>query len=144
MEQLIEKMKQVLATQFAFYLKVHSFHWNVTGPNFSQYHAFWGDLYNELWASLDEVAEHIRAIQGFAPGALSRMQGLSNISDQVEVPNAADMFRIALADNTKMITVLTEAFRAAEDAGEVGLANFLQDRIDIHKKHGWMLRATAS
>ena len=144
MEQLIEKMKQVLATQFAFYLKVHSFHWNVTGPNFSQYHAFWGDLYNELWASLDEVAEHIRAIQGFAPGALSRMQALSNISDQVEVPSAADMFRIALADNTKMITVLTEAFRAAEDAGEVGLANFLQDRIDIHKKHGWMLRATAS
>ena len=144
MEQLIEKMKVVLATQFAFYLKIHSFHWNVTGPNFSQYHAFWGDLYNELWASLDEVAEHIRAIQGFAPGALARMQSLSRISDQIEVPNANEMFRIALMDNNNMIAVLTDAFREAESAGEVGLANFLQDRIDIHKKHGWMLRATAS
>jgi len=144
MEQLIEKMKVLLATQFAFYLKVHSFHWNVTGPNFPQYHDFWGDLYGELHGAIDDIAEHIRAIQGFAPGALARMQSLSRVSDQIEVPNAAEMFRIALIDNNTMIAVLTDAFREAEAAGEVGLANFLQDRIDIHKKHGWMLRATAS
>jgi DNA-binding ferritin-like protein len=29
----------------------------------------------------------------------------------------------------------------AEEKGCVGLANFLQDRIDIHFKHDWMLRS---
>jgi len=144
MEQLIEKMKVLLATQFAFYLKVHSFHWNVTGPNFPQYHDFFGDLYGELHGSIDDIAEHIRAIQGFAPGALSRMQSLSKVSDQIEVPNSSEMFRIALADNNTVLAALTDAFREAESVGEVGLANYLQDRIDIHKKHGWMLRATAA
>ena len=144
MEQLIEKMKILLATQFAFYLKVHSFHWNVTGPNFPQYHDFFGDLYGELHSAIDDIAEHIRAIQGFAPGALSRMQSLSRVTDQIEVPNSAEMFRIALADNNTVLAALTDAFREAESVGEIGLANYLQDRIDIHKKHGWMLRATAA
>ena len=29
----------------------------------------------------------------------------------------------------------------AEKTKELGIANYLQDRIDIHKKHGWMLRS---
>lgn len=144
MEQLIEKMKIVLATQFAFYLKMHFFHWNVTGPNFPQYHDFFGDLYNELWSSVDDVAEHIRSIQGYAPGSLERFMELSRIKGQIDTVSAPEMFLIALADNNEMITTLGEAFRAAEEAGEVGLANFLQDRMDIHKKHGWMLRSTAA
>ena len=142
MEQLLEKMKVLLATQFAFYLKLHFFHWNVTGPNFPQYHEFFGDLYNEVWSSVDDVAEHIRSIQGYAPGSLERYMELSRIKGQVDVVSAPEMFSIALADNFEMITLLGEAYRAAEDAGEVGLANFLQDRMDIHKKHGWMLRST--
>jgi DNA-binding ferritin-like protein len=46
-----------------------------------------------------------------------------------------------LIDNQRVIADLTIAFRAAEAAGKVGIANFLQDRIDIHEKHGWMLRS---
>jgi DNA-binding ferritin-like protein len=64
------------------------------------------------------------------------------ISDQVEVISAREMINMALEDNANVISALTTAFKSAEEAGEVGLANFLQDRIDIHKKHGWMLRAT--
>ena len=47
-----------------------------------------------------------------------------------------------LSDNDIVINTLIEAYKLAENENEYGLANFLQDRIDIHKKHGWMLRAT--
>ena len=120
MEQLIEKMKVLLATQFAFYLKLHFFHWNVTGPNFPQYHEFFGDLYNEIWSSVDDVAEHIRSIQGYAPGSLERYMELSRIKGQTDIVSAPEMLNLALADNYEMITVLTEAFKTAEEAGEVG------------------------
>lgn len=143
METLLERMRILLATNFAFYLKLHFFHWNVTGPNFPQYHEFFGDLYEEVFAANDAIAEQIRAVKGFAPGSLSRFADLSMIKDQIDVIPAEQMLSIAIQDNEKVIEALTIAFRAAEQNAELGLANFLQDRIDIHKKHGWMLRATA-
>ena len=46
-------------------------------------------------------------------------------------------------DNKKVIDTLTKACVLADKNKKVGLANFLQERIDKHEKHGWMLRATA-
>ena len=144
MEQLLEKLKVLHATNFSFYLKLHFFHWNVTGPNFKQYHELFGDLYEDVWGAVDDIAEHIRAVKGFAPGSLARFMDQTTVKDQIDVVPAEQMISIALQDNDKVIDVLTQAFLAAEQSAEHGLANFLQDRIDIHKKHAWMLRATLS
>ena len=142
MEQLLERMKVLLATNFSFYLKLHFFHWNVTGPNFPQYHEFFGDLYEEVFAANDNIAEHIRAIKGYAPGSLGRFLDLTTIKDQVDVVPAEQMLSIAIQDNDKVLEALNLAYLAAEQSAEHGLANFLQDRMDIHKKHAWMLRST--
>jgi len=143
MEELINNMKVVLADSFAFYLKLHNFHWNVEGPNFPQYHELFGNLYEEVFGAIDSIAEHIRAVGGYAPGSLSRYSDLTSIEDQNTVINADEMIRTALLDNAKVIASLTIAYKAAEASNELGLANFLQDRMDIHKKHGWMLRASS-
>ena len=45
------------------------------------------------------------------------------------------------ADNQTIITVLTKAYELAEDNRKCGLSNFLQDRIDVHYKHRWMLKS---
>lgn len=142
MEELMDAMKRYHATNFSFYLKLHFFHWNVEGMFFSQLHDFFGDLYNEVWTAQDDIAEHIRTIKGYAPGSLQRMKDLSLIDDQIDVPAAQQMIVIAMEDNEKVIQTITEAYKSAEAANELGLANFLQDRLDIHKKHEWMLRAT--
>ena len=142
MEELMDAMKRYHATNFSFYLKLHFFHWNVEGMFFSQLHDFFGDLYNEVWSAQDDIAERIRTIKGYAPGSLQRMKDLSMIDDQIDVPAAQQMIVIAMEDNEKVIQTLTEAYKFAEAANELGLANFLQDRLDIHKKHEWMLRAT--
>jgi len=142
MDQLLEKLKVLLATNFSFYLKLHFFHWNVTGPNFPQYHEFFEELYTEVWEANDSIAEHIRAAKGFAPGSLARYLDLTMIKDQVDVIPAEQMLSIAAQDNDKVLDALTQAYLSAEQNSEHGLANFLQDRIDIHKKHAWMIRST--
>lgn len=143
MEDLLEKMKVYLASNFAFYLKLHFFHWNVEGPNFPQYHKFFKKAYEEIWETSDTIAEHIRAIQGYAPGSFERFQEITRIKGQVDPLPAAEMFTHALADNYEMLTIIRETYDAANAAGEIGLANFLQDRMIAHKKLGWMLRATS-
>jgi len=143
MDQLVQQMKVVLASSFAFYLKAHNFHWNIEGPNFPQYHSFLDGLYNEVWEAVDAIAEHIRALDAYAPGSLGRFSQLSVVDDQINIPNAKAMIVELESDNQKVIAELMKAYRLAESVDKVGLSNFLQDRIDIHSKHGWMLKATS-
>jgi starvation-inducible DNA-binding protein len=142
MNELIQQMKVVLASSFALYLKTHNFHWNVEGPNFPQYHDFLNNLYNEIWLAVDAIAEHIRTLDAYAPGSLSRYSQLSVINDQSNVPAAKAMLAELELDNQKIINELNKALELAESSDKHGLANFIQDRIDIHEKHKWMLKAT--
>ena len=141
MDELVEALKKAQATSFAFYLKAHNYHWNVEGHNFSEYHAFLGDLYAEVWGAVDLIAEHCRTLDAYVPGSFSRFQQLSSVEDELSVPTGRIMMSKLLIDNQRVIADLTIAYRAAEAAGKVGIANFMQDRIDIHEKHGWMLRS---
>lgn len=136
-------MKVALASTFAFYLKAHNFHWNVEGPNFPQYHSLFGDIYADAWGAVDSIAEHLRTLDAYAPGSLSRFSQLSVVQDQINIPDARAMLSELQNDNAKLISELDKAYKLAEDAGKSGIANFFQDRVDIHEKHGWMLRASA-
>ena len=124
-------------------MKAHGYHWNVIGPDFPQLHDFLGDLYEEIHGAVDNIAEEIRQINSFAPGTLSRMVELATISEDDSIPAAAKMVTNLLEANENLLTTITEAYIMAEDNKEFGLSNFLQDRITAHKKHSWMLKATA-
>jgi starvation-inducible DNA-binding protein len=138
-----DKLKVVLAESFAFYLKTHYFHWNVEGPNFAQYHALFSDIYTEVFGAIDLIAEHIRTLDEYAPGSFKRYSELSNIQTIETVPEARAMFSALMSDNEKLMDSITIALgEAGKNPKHKGIENFLQDRLDIHQKHQWMLRAT--
>ena len=141
MDELIEQMKVTLASTFAFYLKAHGFHWNVEGANFPQYHEFLGDLWEETFGAVDPIAEHLRTLQSYAPASFARYTDLSIIKDELNIPSAMSMMVKLTTDNQAIIEQLTKTQALAEQNKKMGLANFLQDRIDAHEKHGWMLRS---
>ena len=138
---LVEELKKLLANTFSLYLKAHNYHWNVTGPNFAQYHDFFGDFYEEVHGAVDTTAEEIRKLGAFAPGALSRFSELGEIQDEVTVPEAAIMFARLARDNDAVIKNLYIAREAADKIGAFGTVNFLEDRISSHEKHAWMLKS---
>ncbi len=125
MEQLVEALKKAQATSFAFYLKAHNYHWNVEGHSFSEYHAFLGDLYAEVWGAVDAIAEHIRTLDAYAPGSFTRFQQLSSIEDEMSVPTGRMMMAKLLADNQRVLSDLMAAHREAEMLGKRGIVNFL-------------------
>lgn len=141
MEKLIEQMKIVLATTFSLYLKAHYFHWNVEGRNFAQDHEFLKDLYEEIYGSIDTHAEEIRSMQAYAPGSFTRYLAMTKVEDELNIPAPIQMFKILQADNLRLIIELKKANTMAEEENAVGLANWLQDRVDKHYKHDWMLRS---
>jgi starvation-inducible DNA-binding protein len=141
MDSLIQEMKVTLASTFVFYLKAHGFHWNVEGSNFPQYHEFLGDLWEEVFGAVDPIAEHLRTLDSYAPASLSRYMDLSIVKEEINIPSAMAMMTKLTTDNAIIIEQLTKTQGLAESNKKMGLANFLQDRIDAHEKHGWMLRS---
>ena len=143
MDELRVALRKVLSDTFVMYFKSHAFHWNVEGMFFPQFHDFFGDLYEELHGAVDTIAEHIRAVDGYAPTSLSDIISMKTLNEEGLVTNPKSMISSLITDNNLVIISLMQAFQEAEKVSEIGLANFLQDRIDIHQKHGWMLKASA-
>ena len=141
METLIEIMRKVLADTFAMYLKAHNYHWNVEGSNFPQYHEFFGNLYEELHGAIDPIAEEIRSLNAYAPGSFTRFMELTEIEDELSIPTGLEMAARLSSDNEKVLMTLNVAFKLAEQFDKQGLADFIAGRIDVHNKHGWMLRS---
>ena len=57
MEALKAALRVVIADNFLFYFRSHSYHWNVEGIHFSQYHDFFGDIYEDVWGAQDQFVE---------------------------------------------------------------------------------------
>ena len=138
---LVDQLKIVQADAFTLYLKAHYYHWNIEGPNFPQYHDFLQNFYEEVFASVDTFAELIRTLDTYAPGTLSRFKSLTTIDESDTVPDAMTMISNLQNENNSMLITLLKAYEMADAETEIGIANFLQDRIQSHEKHGWMLRS---
>ena len=142
MDKFVNQLKIAFASEFAFYLKAHYFHWNVEGPLFPQLHDLFGNIYEEVYSSIDPFAENIRKIGSYTPGSFARFSMLSGIDDETDIPQPDEMVAQLLADSVKMQEMFKIVFMAAEELGEHGLSNFLADRQDAHAKHSWQLRST--
>jgi starvation-inducible DNA-binding protein len=142
MDELVQAMKKALADTFAFYLKAHGFHWNVEGRTFVQDHELFERIYSEVYGSVDQFAEEIRAMDAYAPASFVRFSELTSIEDEVKILNAQGMIEKLLSDNSIVMSSVEQAYELAEAAHNHGLSNFLAERLDNHAKHAWQLRAT--
>lgn len=139
---LSDTLKTILATAYALSIKAQNFHWNCEGPDFPQYHDFFGNFYEEVYNNtIDRTAELIRQLDSYTPGSILRYAELSQIQDQTKIPRAMLMMEELYQDNAIILDMYKQAFHVAEEADEQGIANFIAERIDAHGKHAWMLRS---
>lgn len=142
MEELIDRLNKFLASTYVIYLKSHFFHWNVRGSDFPMYHAFLGDFYAEIYGSVDDIAEHIRQLDGIPFNSPSMIRQNSYISEASNnVPVSIEMFNELLADVQQVSKDLVDINRISDRFSEIGLSNFLQDRHAAFRKHAWMLKS---
>ena len=139
---LVDDLKTLLATQYAYVLKAQLFHWNVEGPDFSQLHKFFGKIYDEVYEnSIDQTAEFIRILDDYTPGSFERFSELSLIPGQTKIPRARLMIEELFNDSEQLIALLNQCFDVAEAEDQQGICDFLAGRIDALGKHRWMLRS---
>jgi starvation-inducible DNA-binding protein len=139
---LAESLACLLASAYTVQLKLHGFHWNVKGRDFAEFHDFFRMLQEDVYGSIDGLAENILKLGYDAPGSLSDMLELSCIGDgTVHVGEPIDMAMQFLHDNEHLIEKLQAAGELAGTCREYGIQDFLAGREDMHKKWSWQARA---
>ena len=139
---LADSLKILLATEFAYYLKAHAFHWNVEGSDFYQYHTFFQAIYEDAYSAVDPTAEYIRALGEYTPGSMERFLELSIIPGQTKIPRARLMIEELLANSGQMIELLDQCFAEATQENKQDIANFIAERLSQTNKFAWQLRSS--
>jgi len=138
---IAEGLKRLLADSYTLYLQTHNFHWNVTGPQFRELHLMFEEHYTELATAVDEIAERIRTLDVAAPGTYKAFAELSSIQEIEGVPAAEEMVEILTHGHEQVVKACRQALTPAQDAGDESTAALVSDRMRVHEKTAWMLRA---
>ena len=140
---LNEELTELLADVISFYFRAHGAHWNVKGADFSEYHKLLLKIYEDVYESIDPIAENLRKLGSIAPFTLGSFLALRTIEDasaimQDPIALASDL----LSTNDIILDELSDAFDCATMYGQQGIANFLAGRIDQHQFWKWQLTAS--
>ena len=140
--QIAEGLKKLLADSYTLYLQTHNFHWNVTGPQFRELHLMFEEHYTELAVAVDDIAERIRTLDVAAPGTYKAFAELSSVKEVDGVPSAEAMVDYLTHGHEQVVKTAREVLKVAQEADDESTASLVSDRMRIHEKTAWMLRAT--
>jgi starvation-inducible DNA-binding protein len=134
-------LKCLLADSYTLYLQTHNFHWNVTGMQFRELHLMFEEQYTEMAIAVDDVAERIRTLGVAAPGTYKAFAELSSIKEVDGVPEAAEMVGLLTKGHEQVVRTCREVLKIAQAADDESTASLVSDRMRLHEKTAWMLRA---
>jgi starvation-inducible DNA-binding protein len=140
-QDIAEGLKRLLADSYTLYLQTHNFHWNVTGPRFRELHLMFEEHYTELAVAVDEIAERIRALGIVAPGTYKTFAELSTIKEVEGVPKAAEMVVTLTHGHEQVVKTCRDVLKLAQEADDESSVALVSDRMRVHEKTAWMLRA---
>lgn len=133
----------LLADSYSVYHEAHGFHWNVKGADFSQYHDLFSSITDDIYESIDPIAENMLKINADAPFRMSELASMRTVPESSPASDPQSMATALLAQIDGLLNTLKRTFDSAIAQNEQGIANFLSERIDATQKWAWQLRASA-
>lgn len=143
-EILASEVTGLLGDITVFKFHAHGFHWNVKGPDFKEYHAFFGEIYEDADDTIDTFAEIIRQLGFDAPFLLTDLAALSCYQPANSGSDRRSMSSSLYLANEAVLAHLKDVFDVATECREQGVANFIADRIAKHQFWAWQLGASLS
>ncbi len=137
---ITDALNPLTADAFALYVKTKNFHWHISGPHFRDYHLLLDEQADQIFASIDLLAERVRRIGGTSLHSIGQISRLQTIKDDNEefVP-ALDMLRRLREDNSHMAQAMRAANEVCEKYKDVATSNILETLIDETEKRTWFL-----
>ena len=139
--RLIDGLNLVLADSYALMALTHLAHWNVEGEDFFPLHKAFQEQYEDLFEAVDEIAERVRAIDGYAIGGLGTFARAAQMEEFKAPLPQKDYVAALIVAHEK---VVDDAVRTRDQAGEVSdlqTQDLMIKRLQFHEKTLWMLKS---
>lgn len=140
---VIGHLEILLADSYALMAQTHLAHWNVEGANFFGLHAAFQAQYEELFTAIDEIAERIRALGGYAPGGLAMLDAMSEIGGMERKLDAQGYLSHLAEYHQILINSAVKGRDAAGEAGDSETEDLFIARLQVHEKTLWMLKSAS-
>lgn len=144
---IIDQLKTLLSDHIETALTVHGYHWNIEGPDFNQYHDFFGSIYDMYYAEVDRLAEYVRIVSASSEYVTATVDVVKTNKTVKTVPlvgnKPIEMVKEIVVLNDVLIAEFNKLFDAATKENEQGLANYCADKLDAYSKLKWKLKAIA-
>lgn len=138
--ELVEVIAENLGSIVGFYFKAQGHHWNVAGSDFTEFHSFFGMLYDDAYSQFDTQGEFLRMLGAQSPCCLNDYVSLNSLPDSDVGNDPMLMIQDLYESNNMMIELVNSAFKIATELDEQGIANYFAERDGAHKKWKWQLQ----
>ena len=139
-QEITEALNPLVADAFTLYVKTKNFHWHLVGSHFRDYHLLFDEHADQIFASIDTLAERVRRVGGTTIRSISHISQLQTIQDDNdEFVQAGEMVRRLMEDNAHLAQQQRAAHEVCEKNRDVATASELEIIIDETERRKWFL-----
>jgi starvation-inducible DNA-binding protein len=135
-----EAVNPLVADAFALYTKTKNFHWHMSGSHFRDYHLLLDEQADQIFDSIDVLAERVRRIGGTTIRSITHISQLQTIDDDNDDFVApGEMMRRLLRDHERIAQQQRAAIEVCDRNRDSVTANALQEILDLTERRKWFL-----
>ena len=137
---ITEAVNPLIADAFALYVKTKNFHWHLFGSHFRDYHLLFDEQADQIFDSIDVMAERVRKVGGATIRSIGHISELQTIKDDnSELVPAGEMVRRLLEDNGHIARNIRAAIEVCDKNRDSATSNELQSMLDATERRKWFL-----
>ncbi len=139
-QAITEAINPLIADAFALYVKFKNFHWHLSGSHFREYHLLFDEQADQVFASIDLMAERVRRVGGTTIRSIGHIGQLQTIKDDNDdfVP-PGEMIRRLVEDHNISAQHQRAAIEVCEANNDSVTANVLEEILDLTERRKWFL-----
>ncbi len=135
-EQIVDALNTDLADAYVLYHQLHKHHWNVEGAEFRDIHVFLQEVYEDVEAAADEIAERLQALGGVPHASMTTLA--ENATVEPEDEDVYDI-RTSLSSDLEMMGDMIESYRQhielTENLGDYATGHMLREQLETLEEH---------
>jgi starvation-inducible DNA-binding protein len=137
---IAEALNHIVADCFTLYVKTKNFHWHMSGPHFRDYHLLLDEQGEQIYASIDPLAERVRKLGQRTVRSIGEIGKLARVRDNdADLVDPLEMLDELIADNKSCAVAMRKAHELCDDLKDSGTAGLLETLIDETERRTWFL-----
>lgn len=136
-------LNKIVASHGVFYVRLHQFHWFIKGSHFFTLHEKFEELYDDVTANMDLVAERLLALGGQPYATLGELLEHSVLEEKIEDRDLSQdkMVQAVITDLRSMGKLLDEGIALTDETKDFPSNDMLIAMKEEAGKQIWMLNA---